>query len=59
MTWVLVLFLKMGYSGGVVYVPMHTKQACITAQVEMRNTSDYEGSYCLDTTSGKSIFLND
>lgn len=46
-TWVLVLFLKWGYAGGVVAIDMPTEASCKDAIVRVKEMRSYEDATCL------------
>lgn len=47
MEWVLILFLKWGYAGGVVEIPMPNYATCKQARQDVRTMDSYQDSMCL------------
>lgn len=45
--WVLVLFLKFGYAGGVVYIDMPSYATCKQALQDVRQMDSHRDSMCL------------
>lgn len=55
-SWVLVVFMKSGYAGGVTNIQMQNKEACVAAEKAMQRQGGYfESAYCLDVGTGELI----